>query len=239
MKLNGLVGGGTGKLGNSVFSQNAGRTIVRQYQSEVKNPNTDRQQNSRARFTLAGDIAKQFAQALAIGRPRVGALTSRNQFTKDIIPVSAGVIRMVGTTLTPDYSKMPIAKGGMPTPVVQNAVYDGGNEVFAVNLVVDYNVTAASYIPPMTGEAGLVMVCHNETTGEVHVEQKAFVPSEGTLQGVQWGPGHVTVGHKWNIYVFAKWIPTSHNDITTTTEPWRYPSDQSDVVFGATVTIPN
>lgn len=239
MKLNGLVGGGTGKLGNSVFSQNAGRTIVRQYQSEVKNPNTIRQQNSRARFTLAGDIAKQFALALGVGRPRVGALTSRNQFTKDIIPVGAEVINMVGNALSVAYAKLPIAKGGMPKPVVLNAIYDGDDQVFAVNLDVDYNVTVASYIPQMAGEAGLVMVCHNETTGEVHVEQKAYDPSEGVLQGVQWEPEHVTAGDKWNIYVFAKWIPTSHNDITTTSEPWRYPSDQSDVVYGATVTIPN
>lgn len=232
MKLNGLVGGGTGKLGNSVFSQNAGRTIVRQYQSEVKNPNTARQQNSRARFTLAGDIAKQFAQALAIGRPRVGALTSRNQFTKDIIPVAAGVINMVGTSLTPDYSKMPIAKGGMPKVSVVTAAVAPGDTSIEVMINNNYNPTASGYVPPMPGSWGYVAVALKSATGECFIKQEARSESDSIVISI---PAAVA-GDKFQIYLFAKWIPTSYNDVTTANMPWRYPSDQSDVTYYGEIT---
>lgn len=233
MKLNGLVGGGTGKLGNSVFSQNAGRTIVRQYQSEVKNPNTARQQNSRARFTMAGVIAKLFAQALAIGRPRVGALTSRNQFTKDIIPVSAGVINMVGTTLTPDYSKMPIAKGGMPKLGVETVDVNGGAGIVDVQLNAGMNPTAEGYIPPMPGSCGFVVVVLNKTADTLAVRQ--FTQTE---QGhLECGDLVLTEGDKIEVYCFSKWVPTSYNDITTATEPWKYPSDQADATYCGEFTV--
>lgn len=232
MKLNGLVGGGTGKLGNSVFSQNAGRTIVRQYQPEVKNPNTARQQNSRARFTLAGDIAKQFAQVLAIGRPRVGALTSRNQFTKDIIPVAAGAINMDGDTLVPDYAKMPIAKGGMPKVRVKNAGVAPGDTSIAVEYDDNYNPTASGYVPPMPGTYGIVLVALNQATGACYIKQYADMSS---------GDGSIVIpsavaGDKFHIYAFTKWIPVSHNDVATEDMPWRYPSDQSDVTYYGEIT---
>jgi len=233
MKLNGLVGGGTGKLGNSVFSQNAGRTIVRQYQSEVKNPNTARQQNSRARFTLAGDIAKMFAQALAIGRPRVGALTSRNQFTKDVIPVDAGVINFVGNALVPDYTKMPIAKGGMPKPTFVGAGVAAGSSEIEISFDGNYDPTAAGYIPPMNGTAGMVLAAVNVEKGECYLAQVSTLDS---------GHGNVVIptavaGQKFQCYIFAKWIPASRNDIDSLTEPWKYPSDQSDVVYCGEITV--
>lgn len=232
MKLHGFVGGGTGKLGNSVFSQNAGRTIVRQYNPEVKNPNTARQQNSRARFTLAGDIAKQFAQALAIGRPRVGALTSRNQFTKDIIPVSAGVINMVSEVLTPDYSKLPISKGGMPKINITGASLGVGLQGIEVTYDENYNPIAAGYVPPMEGKWGLVLVALNVKTGDCYIKQYA---DTSTGDGAIVVPTAVA-GDKYHVYGFVKWIPASHNDVHTEEMPWRYPSDQSDVVYVGEIT---
>ena len=78
MKQNGLLGMGTGKLGSSVFTVNSGVQIVRQYQPLVANPSTETQVGQRAKFKLMSQLAAAMAPAIAI--PKVGMLTSRNQF---------------------------------------------------------------------------------------------------------------------------------------------------------------
>lgn len=65
-KIQGLVGGMSGKMGNAVFRQRAGQTIVSQYQPVVANPNTEAQQVARAKFKLITQLAAIMAPALAI-----------------------------------------------------------------------------------------------------------------------------------------------------------------------------
>ena len=57
MKLNGLVGKGTGKLGASVFAVRKGVQIVREYNDKVGNPNTRPQVVQRAKFKLLTQLA--------------------------------------------------------------------------------------------------------------------------------------------------------------------------------------
>lgn len=80
MKLNGLFGTGTGKLGASVFSVNSGVQVVRQYQSVVANPSTSAQVNQRARLKLMSQLAASMAPVIAI--PKNGLQSSRNLFIK-------------------------------------------------------------------------------------------------------------------------------------------------------------
>lgn len=84
MKLRGILGSGTGKLGNSVFTSVAGEQIVRQYQPSVANPNTSAQVEQRSKFKLASQIASVMAPAIAI--PRKGLISSRNAFVKQNFP---------------------------------------------------------------------------------------------------------------------------------------------------------
>lgn len=72
-KIQGLVGGLSGKMGNAVFRQRYGKTIVAQYQPVVSNPNTPAQQNARAAFKLITQLA-------AIMSPGIGTMgvTKRN-----------------------------------------------------------------------------------------------------------------------------------------------------------------
>lgn len=233
MKLNGLVGGGTGKFGNSVFSQNAGRTIVRQYQSEVKNPNTARQQKSRAIFKIANDLAKVFAPAIVIGRPRVGALTSRNQFTKEIIPLSAGVITGSDMEFTVDYTKLPISKGGMPMPVITGVEAN----IASNRLTIDYNdyetVIEGSYVPSEAGKPGLVAVVYDEAADVCYINRQS-----GTLQGsINVNVPGIAVSKKYQVYLFGKWVPESKNGVDMNELPWMFPSDQSDVVSYGEFTV--
>lgn len=78
MKLNGLLGSGTGKLGSAIFSSVAGKQIVRQYQPVVANPNTVAQVNQRARLKLASQIAAALAPVIVI--PKNGLVSARNRF---------------------------------------------------------------------------------------------------------------------------------------------------------------
>lgn len=85
MKLKGILGTGTGKLGSSVFSTIAGQQVVRQYQPVVANPNTTAQVSQRSKFKLASQLASVLAPSIAI--PRNGLRSSRNEFVKANFPL--------------------------------------------------------------------------------------------------------------------------------------------------------
>lgn len=78
MKLYGLGGVGTGKLGNQVFAVKSGMQIVRQYQPVVANPNTAAQVETRSKLKLMSQVAAVVAPAIAIAP--VANKTKRNLF---------------------------------------------------------------------------------------------------------------------------------------------------------------
>ena len=78
MKLNGLGGVGTGKLGNQVFSVRAGQQIVRQYNPIVANPQTAAQVETRSKLKLMSQLAAVVAPVIAI--PADGLKSKRNLF---------------------------------------------------------------------------------------------------------------------------------------------------------------
>lgn len=71
----------TGKLGASVFAVRFGETIERQYQPVVANPSTAGQVEARAKLKLMSQLSAVMAPVIAM--PRVGAVSSRNIFTKE------------------------------------------------------------------------------------------------------------------------------------------------------------
>lgn len=89
MKLSSILGQGRGKLGAAVFSSTNGQQVVRQYQPNVKNPNTVAQTMQRARFKLMMQIASSMAPVIAM--PKSGTVSSRNMFVKKNMP------RVIGT----------------------------------------------------------------------------------------------------------------------------------------------
>ena len=78
MKLNGIVGKGSGKLGASVFAISGGEQIVRQYNPQVSNPSTDAQVAQRAKLKLMSQLAAALAPGL--GFKKMGLVSARNQF---------------------------------------------------------------------------------------------------------------------------------------------------------------
>lgn len=117
MKLSGLTGTGVGKLGNVVFSVNAGVQIVREYNSNVSNPSTMAQVNQRARMKLLAQLACAVSSAIAI--PKQGLVSARNQFISANFPLTTSV----NGTATIDMDGLQLTKGTLPLPslvVVRN-----------------------------------------------------------------------------------------------------------------------
>ena len=88
MKLNGLLGTGSGKLGTSVFTTVKGIQVVRQYQPVVTNPATNLQVSQRSRFKLVSQLAASMADVIAM--PRTGLTSGRNLFIKKNMPAIIG-----------------------------------------------------------------------------------------------------------------------------------------------------
>ena len=81
MKLTSIIGKGTGKLGGSVFAISEGRQIVREYQSKVSNPRTEKQQAQRTRFAGLVLLARELAPSLMFLGRRAG-VSERNEFVR-------------------------------------------------------------------------------------------------------------------------------------------------------------
>ena len=112
MKLNGILGTGSGKLGTSVFTTVKGVQIVRQHQPTVTNPSTKLQVAQRSRFKLVSQIAASMADVIAI--PRIGLTSSRNLFIKKNMPTVIGDAE--GAQVS--YEKLQLTNGTAALPAI-------------------------------------------------------------------------------------------------------------------------
>lgn len=91
-RIQGLTGGLSGKMGNAVFRQSRGQTIVSQYQPHVSNPKSEAQSESRAKFKLMSQLAAIMKPALGTlsvnERPARGRETPRNRFVQINYPLA-------------------------------------------------------------------------------------------------------------------------------------------------------
>lgn len=163
MKLTGITGTGSGKLGSAVFSVTAGEQVVRQYQPVVTNPSTPQQVDNRAKLKLLSQLSAVMADVIAI--PRVGALTPRNIFVRDNYPL----VTAENGAASVDLSQLAITKGGMQIPeVVAERNADTSIDV-ALAMKADQLVSRVIYIMfyrNNQGELQLVDSAVVETAGE-------------------------------------------------------------------------
>lgn len=85
MKLDGMAGTGTGRLGQQIYAVSKGQQIVRAVPASVSNPNTVLQTNQRVRFKLASQLAAAMEAVIAI-QPKALS-TPRNRFVKKNMPL--------------------------------------------------------------------------------------------------------------------------------------------------------
>lgn len=86
MKLHGIGGVGTGKLGSMVYSVRNGQQIVRQYNPIVANPSTAAQVEARSKMKLMSQLAAIVAPVIAISAE--GLKSKRNLFISRNYPLA-------------------------------------------------------------------------------------------------------------------------------------------------------
>lgn len=163
MKLSGLTGTGSGKLGSSVFSVSAGEQIVRQYQPVVTNPSTQTQVNNRARLKLISQLSAVMGDVIAI--PRQGNVSSRNLFVSDNYNVTAAV----NGVATVDLSAIGLTRGGINIPYVNASRVD----------TTSIDVELADKANQIVSRVVYVMFFRNRS-GELQLADSAVVEVAGT-----------------------------------------------------------
>lgn len=139
MKLNGVFGKGSGKVGNSVWAVSGGVQIVRPYNPNVSNPKTDAQVAQRAKFKLMSQIAADLASVIAI--PKQGLVSSRNLFVSKNI----GLVTFANEQASVQYPKLQLTAGTSSFPYLE-CEKNGGNLNAALEFEPTADVTAVVYI---------------------------------------------------------------------------------------------
>ena len=127
MKLNGIGGTGSGKLGAQVWSVNSGEQVVRQYQSKVTNPSTPAQVNQRARLKLMSQLAAALAPVIVI--PKQGMVSARNRFISknfDYVVATDGTAQVT-------YENLQMTAGNVGLPSI-SATREEGATTISVSL---------------------------------------------------------------------------------------------------------
>lgn len=162
MKLTGITGTGSGKLGSSVFSVNSGEQIVRQYQPNVANPSTNPQVNSRARLKLLSQLSAVFADVIAI--PREGMKSPRNLFVADNYQNTSASNGVASA----DLASIGITRGGIQIPSVLAERVEGES----------IDVALAESASQIVSRVVYVMFVRN-AGGELQLADSAIVDAAG------------------------------------------------------------
>lgn len=174
MKLNGITGKGSGKLGSSVFANVAGEQVVRQYNGNVSNPNTEAQVGQRAKFKLASQLAAAMSEEIAI--PKKGMTSARNLFVKKNIgkisvaddtasvsfpdiQLTDGTINLGSLSASYGVSGIEVAIDGNPSAVASRVVYNvykitENNELqFFASKIMEKDAANTNFSTSFTAEA--------------------------------------------------------------------------------------
>lgn len=133
MKIQGLIGSGSGKLGNTVFRTSGGVQVVAQYQPNVANPSTTAQVNQRAKLKLLSQVAAALSPAIVI--PKEGNVSSRNLFIKRNFKQASATSGVAQLT----YENLQLTNGnaGLPNIVASR------NGSTAINVALNGDASAA------------------------------------------------------------------------------------------------
>lgn len=135
-----LSGSVTGKLAGNVYSVNSGQQIVRAYQPNVSNPNTDQQVNNRTKFKLASQLSVAVAPVLAISKQ--GMVSARNQF----VSATMGAIRFALGEATVILQELQLTKSSIVFPNLIATRGDNNSVTVSVNgRVTTFGVTKVVY----------------------------------------------------------------------------------------------
>lgn len=226
----------SGRQGEVVGAKlKGGEYISRSYQPNVKNPNTLRQRVSRLRMSTASGIASALSAAIQQGFAKATAsshMYPRNMFVRDAVRMDGmNVITVTNETATVNYENIKVSQR-----IGLNAVPAMGQADFNEPLQVkqDYAAINVTDVLP-AGKLGIVSVVYAPSLNMCVV--KNTIVEQGR-------EGSVTVdvppsfgAAEVHVYHFLKWVPESRNGVNTQSEPWMYPSETGETVYGGTGTI--
>ena len=139
MKLNGIIGKGTGKLGSSVFAISGGVQIMREYNPVVSNPNTEAQIAQRAKLKLMSQLGAALAPAL--GFAKKGLVSARNQFVSKNIGLATYEDSSAGVTL----SELQLTPSNAAFPSLIDPTLEGGVMSVALSAAAPASVKRVVY----------------------------------------------------------------------------------------------
>lgn len=173
MRLTGITGTGSGKLGSSVFSVTSGTQIVRQYQPVVTNPSTAKQVNNRARLKLMSQLSAVMADVIAI--PKNGMQSARNIFVQENYKITSAE----NGQATVDLSAIALTKGGMQIPAV----------IAERNADTSIDVALAMKADQLVSRVVYIMFYRNNQ-GELQLADSAVVETAGDDGTFPWSFGY-------------------------------------------------
>lgn len=150
MKLNGIIGKGTGKLGSSVFAISGGEQVVREYNPVVSNPNTEAQIAQRAKLKLMSQLAAAMEPGIMFVKQ--GLVSARNQFVSKNIGLATygetdpeqAAIDLTKIQLTPSNVGMrPLGEVTLSTGTLNLVLADDGGKAFTRVVYVVFAKTTA------------------------------------------------------------------------------------------------
>lgn len=114
------------KLGGVTFQQYEGMQIGKEYQPNVKNPNTTAQQHVRARFKLASQFIASFSSVFTVFGGNISAYTriSRGNILKRIFNVTSWDDEMQYASMTPS-DAIAAVNSALSLPVVETPTIAG------------------------------------------------------------------------------------------------------------------
>lgn len=220
-----------GKVGEVVAAKTTGnRTALRSYQPKVKNPNTLRQRVSRNKLAKASELAAIFANAVKAGFGfAVGGtkMYARNMFVRDLVKGSAiSITPSDPSQIEVNYAELHLsARAGISLPPTL------GEPSFAQPGKISVPVTAyPTTMVDKPGMMGIVVVIYVPDM-ELAIVKMAAAPTTGSSNILVDGLESFT-GMNAHVYAFSKWIPETGNEVSTITEPWKYPSETSECAYG-------
>lgn len=166
-KMNGLVGGLSGKMGNAVFRQRSGQQIVAQYQPVVRNPRSAAQSDQRARFKLMSQLAAVVADGLGgtmsvLSRPERGA-SPRNNFVRENFAKSMAIAAPQNEIeATIDLTEVQLTKSSRPIGSISLDTTQGNDTIKAAITAIPNNVTKVRIVAIGTSINGAPIIIQNE-----------------------------------------------------------------------------
>lgn len=139
MKLKGIFGKGSGKLGNAVFAVSGGEQLVKEYNPRVSNPNTPAQVEQRAKFKLLSQLAADLNEAIAYRKQ--GLVSSRNLFVRENI-VKAGYSD--GQASMP-FVDIAVASGSVSIPSIEVGLVSEGNYSVKLSSAAGEGIISVAY----------------------------------------------------------------------------------------------